>query len=96
MGVVPWHRSRNTLVAGVLVGSLILVGLLVMPAGWSRMSSTGSYEQDESAQERPRAWYVAKQQAAEAGPFTPGRPCSITDSAFVGHAWPAPTGQTGG
>ncbi len=66
MGAVLWLYSRNKLVTGALVLSLGLLGLFFMPGEWlDRMNSIGGYEQDESAQERLRAWDFAKEQAAE-------------------------------
>ena len=69
MGAVLWLYSRNKLVTGALVLSLGLLGLFFMPGEWlDRMNSIGGYEQDESAQERLRAWDFAKEQAGRRAP----------------------------
>lgn len=60
MAVFMWFKSQNkgTLaVVGVLVGIVVLFN---MPESWfDRMNSIGTYDQDQSAQGRINAWWMA-------------------------------------
>lgn len=59
MGMVMWFRSDRKLATGMLIG-IVVVGLLsFMPGAWEeRMSTIGTYEQDNSAMGRIRAWQM--------------------------------------
>ena len=60
MGSIFWTKSRNKFFTGVMLAAAIGIVALVMPQEWhDRMSTIKTYEQDQSAQGRINAWWVA-------------------------------------
>ncbi|MDP1902581.1 MAG: putative O-glycosylation ligase, exosortase A system-associated [Rubrivivax sp.] len=59
-GGMFWWKSRNKIVTGALILASGLIGLSLMPEAWfERMHTIQTYEQDESAQGRINAWWMA-------------------------------------
>lgn len=60
MGGVFWLKSRNKFFAAVLVLGAVASVAAIMPSTWyDRMNTINTYQQDESAQGRINAWWVA-------------------------------------
>lgn len=60
MAVFAWLRSGHRLLGGLLLGALVPLALLFMPARWfARMDSIANYAADSSAQGRINAWHMA-------------------------------------
>jgi probable O-glycosylation ligase (exosortase A-associated) len=60
MGSIFWMKSRNKFFTGVMLVAAIGIVAMVMPQQWyDRISTIKTYEQDQSAQGRINAWWMA-------------------------------------
>ncbi len=60
IGLFLWIKSRNKIGTGMLVLAAGLTILMFMPdTWWERMNTIKTYEEDDSAQTRINAWWVA-------------------------------------
>lgn len=60
MGLVFWLKARHKFLVIVLAGLSILMIWLIMPEAWyERMATINTYQEDQSAQGRINAWWMA-------------------------------------
>jgi probable O-glycosylation ligase (exosortase A-associated) len=60
MGLIFWMKSRNKFFTAVMLAAAIGIVAMVMPQQWyDRISTIKTYEQDQSAQGRINAWWMA-------------------------------------
>jgi probable O-glycosylation ligase (exosortase A-associated) len=60
MGLVFWLKARHKFLVMVLAGAAVLMLSYVMPEAWyERMATINTYQDDQSAQGRINAWWMA-------------------------------------
>lgn len=60
MGVVFWLKARNKFLVLLLGGLSVLIIRMIMPEAWyERMATINTYQDDQSAQGRINAWWMA-------------------------------------
>jgi probable O-glycosylation ligase (exosortase A-associated) len=61
-----WVKSPKKIVVGLLIATLLPIGIMSMPDKWSqRMGTINTYKEDDSAMGRINAWWMAYNMAAD-------------------------------
>jgi probable O-glycosylation ligase (exosortase A-associated) len=61
-----WVKSPKKIVVGLLIATLLPIGMMSMPDKWTqRMETINTYQQDDSAMGRINAWWMAYHMALD-------------------------------